>query len=111
LINKELERLCDIATESHTRIQQDFKYINPIVGVNQRMREEGLPADVMTIDCLKSGKRIILILHDQQPGVVNYQFSFKDKDPDNKFEQIPFNELTVNKLYTWIKSYFSNTAN
>jgi len=107
LIGKQLEKLCDIATESHTRIQKDFKDINPIVGVNQRMREEGVPADVMTIDCLKSGKRIILILHDQQPDIISYQFSFKDKDPDEKFEHIPFNELTADKLYHWIKSYFS----
>ena len=111
LINKQLETLCDIATESHTRIQQDFKDINPIVGVNQKMREGGLPADVMTIDCLKSGKRIILILHDQQPDIISYQFSFKDKDPDEKFENIQFNELTSNKLYDWIKNYFSSTAN
>ena len=110
-INKQLETLFDITTESHTRIQQDFKDINPIVGVNQRMRETGVPADVMTIDCLKSGKRIILILHDQQPDIINYQFSFKDKDPDEKFEHIQFNELTANKLYNWIKGYFSSTTN
>ena len=111
LINKQLETLLDIATESHTRIQQDFKDINPVVGVNQRMRETGMPADVITIDCLKSGKRIILILHDQQPDIINYQFSFKDKDPDEKFENIQFNELTADKLYNWIKGYFSSTTN
>ena len=109
-MDKQLETLCEIATEAHTRIQQDFKDINPLVGVNQRMRETGVPADIMTIDCLKSGKRIILILHDQQPDTINYQFSFKDKDPDEKFEQIQFNEVTTNRLYDWIKGYFSSTA-
>lgn len=111
MINKQLETLCDIAEESQTRIQQDFKNINPIVGVNQRMREIGMPVDIMVIDCSKSGKRIFLILHDQQPGIINYQFSFKDKDPDEKFEHIPFNELTADKLYNWIRSYFSSSAN
>ena len=108
--NKRLETLCEIATESHKLIQQDFEDINPLVGVNQKMREMGMPADVMTIDCLKNGKRIILILHDQQPDIVNYQFSFKDKDPEGEFEQIQFNELTTDKLYDWIKSYFSIAA-
>lgn len=111
LINKQLETLCDVVTESQTRIQQDFKDINPIVGVNQRMRETGVPVDIMIIDCSKSGKRIVLILHDQQPDIINYQFSFKDKDPDEEFEHIPFNELTADKLYDWIKSYFSSPAN
>ena len=97
-----LEILSDVATEAHTRIQQDFKKIDPIVGVSQKMRASGIPADVMTIDCLKTGKRIILILQDQQPGVISYQFSFKAKDPDDEFKQIAFSELDADKLLSLI---------
>lgn len=111
MINKQLEALCNIASESHARIQQDFKDINPIIGVNQRMREQGMPADIMTIDCSKSRKRIILILHDLEPGIIRYQFSIKDEDPDDKFEHIPFSEMTSDILYDWIKSYFSEILN
>ncbi len=108
--NKNLERLCDITTKVHARIQQDFKEINPMVGVNQKMRAMGVPVDAVTIDCLKSGKRIILILHDQQPDMLSYQFSFKDKEPDKKFDHIQFNELTENKLYAWIESYLQTST-
>ena len=107
--NKKLEGLCDIATKTHTRIQQDFKDINPIVGVNQQMRGMGVPVDVVTIDCLKTGKRIVLILHDHHPDIIRYQFSFKDEDPEDKFEQIQFNELTENILYNWIHNYFQTS--
>lgn len=106
-----LHTLCDIATEAHACIQRDFKEINPIVGVNQKMRENGVPADAMTIDCLRSGKRIILILHDHHPDIIRYQLSFKDKDPDNIYEHIQFNELTAKKLYDLIASYFSSATN
>jgi hypothetical protein len=109
LTDKLLFTLSDIATDAHTRIQQDFKDIDPIVGVNRSMRKSGIPADAMTIDCLKTKKRIILILHDQQPDIIRYQFSFKNKDPDDKFEEIPFVELTVDKLYGWISGYFKET--
>ena len=109
MINKRLEIVCDLVTKSYARIQKDFKDINPMVGINQKMREMGEPVDAVTIDCLKSGKRIILILHDHHPDVIRYQFSFKDKDPDEKFEQIQFNELTVSKLYKWTKNYFQST--
>ena len=102
-----LEILCDITTEAHTRIQQDFQDINPIVGVSKNMRKNGVPADAMTIDCLKTGKRIIIVLHDHNPDIINYQFSFRDKDPDSKFEQLPFKELTSTQIYDWIKIYFS----
>jgi len=63
----------------------------------------------MTIDCLKSGKRIILVLHDQQPDIIHYQFSFKDKDPVSEFEAIQFSELTTSILYEWIKNYFKES--
>lgn len=107
-----LEILCEVATQAHTRIQQDFKDINPMVSVNRKMRDMGVPVDAMTIDCLKSGKRILLILHDQQPDTVSYQFAYKDKDPDQKFEHIPLSELSDSKLYGWIKDYFqANSSN
>ncbi len=106
MTDKLLFALSDIATDAHTRIQQDFKEIDPIVGVNRSMRKSGIPADAMTIDCLKTGKRIILILHDQKPEIIRYQFAFKNKDPDDEFEEIPFNELTAGKLYRWIRDYF-----
>ena len=109
MTDKLLFALSDIATDAHVRIQKDFKEIDPVVGVNRSMRKSGIPADAMTIDCLKTGKRIILILHDQQPDIIRYQFAFKNKDPDDEFEEIPFNELTADKLYSWIRDYFQGT--
>lgn len=111
MADDKLAALCDIATEAHTRIQQDFKDIDPIVGVSQGMRSNGIPADAMTIDCLRSGKRIILILHDQQPDVIGYQYSLRDNDPDSKFDYILFSQLTADVMYDWIKGYFSSSVN
>ena len=45
--DKQLKTLCDIATEAHNRIQQNFKDINPVVGVTHNMRSNGIPADAM----------------------------------------------------------------
>lgn len=102
-----LEILSDRVTEAHTRIQQDFQSINPVVGLSRKMRDIGFPSDTMTIDCLKTRRRIILILHDEQPDIVSYQFTEIDKDPREKFEAIVFNELTTQAIYDWIASYFS----
>lgn len=106
MLSKSLALLSDIATEAHTHIQRDYQHIDPIVGVNQSMRSNGVPADLMTIDCLKSGKRIIMILHDQQPDIISYQFSYKDQDPSGEFERMQLNELTSKTLYNWMKDYF-----
>jgi len=106
LIEQPLALLSDIATETHSLIQRDFKEINPVVGVSRSMRAQGIPADAMTIDCLKTDKRIILILHDDNPSAVLYQFSFKSQDPADEFLSIALEELSVQKLYDWIQSYF-----
>ena len=84
-MTEQLKILCDLATEAHERVQLNHADIDPIVGVHHKMRDAGFPADVMTIDCLKTGKRIILILNDDQPGLIRYQFSYKDKDPAADF--------------------------
>jgi len=50
----------ELVTQAHAKVQQDFSDIDPVVSVNTQMRNRGVPADVMTIDCLKTGKRILL---------------------------------------------------
>ncbi len=110
-MNERLKKVCDIITESHTRIQSDFAEINPLVGVNQKMREMDVPVDIVTIDCLKSNKRIILILHDHYPDIVRYQFTFKNTEPGEEFEQVRFDELTADKIYDWIAAYFQSKSN
>jgi len=101
-----LEILSDLVTEAHSRIQKDFEHINPIVGVSRGMRSVGIPADAMTIDCLKTGKRIIIILHDEQPEILQYQFSFKAEDPADEFMILRFKELSNQVLYDWMSDYF-----
>ncbi len=72
------------------------------------MRDSGFPADIMTIDCLKTGKRIILILNDNNPDILSYQFSYKAADPEGDFQQLSFDKLSTQLLYDWIASYFSS---
>ena len=106
-MSKPLETLCNIMSEVHAQIQSDFKDIDPIMGVNQRMRDIGIASDIITIDCIKTQKRIVIVLHDEQEGIINYQFCFRNQDPSDTFEHIQLNDLTEKVLYDWIQSYFS----
>ncbi len=109
-MNKEpILMLADIASEAHARIQQDFLHIDPVIGVSRSMRKSGIPADAMTIDCLKTGKRIIIILHDKEADIIRYQFSYKDKDPGSEYEVMSLNDATSQTFYDWISHYFSTS--
>jgi len=105
-MDERLELLCDLATEAHERVQENHADIDPIVGVHQKMRDAGFPVDMMTIDCLKNGKRIIVLLHDDQPSVLQYQFSYREQDPAEQFEELAFESVTATTLYEWMRDYF-----
>jgi len=75
-----LKALSDRASEAHARIQATYQHINPVVGVRRGMRDSGIPADAMTIDCLQTRRRILMILHDGEPDVLLYQFGCIDED-------------------------------
>jgi len=70
------------------------------------MRDKNVPADTMTIDCLKSKKRIIMVLHDHELENVYYQESYIDVPPDAKFDNLALQNITVDFLYTKIHTYF-----
>ncbi|GAA5317471.1 MAG: hypothetical protein AseanaTS_26760 [Candidatus Pelagadaptatus aseana] len=100
-------KLADLTQQAHTKIQQDFSTIDPVVGISRSMRQSGIPADAMTIDCLKSGKRIIIIVHDEQPDILRYQFSYKASDPGSDFEVVELQDVSAQTLYDWMSDYFS----
>lgn len=101
-----LKSLSDMASEAHTRIQQAHQHINPVVAVRRGMREAGIPADAMTIDCLRTRRRIMLILHDEQPGALLYQFVTIEEEVGNEFQQMPLTDLNTETLFDWMEDYF-----
>jgi hypothetical protein len=101
-----LKALSDMASDAHARIQATHQHINPVVEVRRGMRDSGIPADVMTIDCLRTRRRITLILHDEQPGVLLYQFITIDDEVGENFQSMALSAMDTQKLFQWIEGYF-----
>ncbi len=101
-----LKTLSDMASDAHARIQAAHQHINPVVEVRRGMRDAGIPADVLTIDCLRTRRRITLILHDDQPGVLLYQFVTIEEEVGDTFNSMALTEVTVQTLVDWIQDYF-----
>ncbi|UTF59000.1 hypothetical protein [Gilvimarinus sp. DA14] len=102
-----LKTLSDQITEAHTKIQQTHQDINPVVAVRRGLRDTGIPADVMTVDCLRTRKRIMLILHDEEQGMLLYQFANLDDEASDQFQRKRFSEVNVEVLVEWMEDYFS----
>jgi len=104
--NDSLKTLSDQITAAHIRIQQAHSDLNPVVGLRRGMREKGIPADALTVDCLRSGKRIVLILHDRQPSVLIYQLTLIETDTDAPYQQQELASVNVDTLFAWMRDYF-----
>tara|TARA_B100000953_G_scaffold298800_1_gene296693 strand:- start:15822 stop:16256 length:435 start_codon:yes stop_codon:yes gene_type:complete len=104
--NPALLSLTDMASEAHARIQQDYAELNPVIGVMQGMRKMGIPADVISIDCLPIKKRILIILHDEHPGLIQYQYTYTDQDPGDEYQAIKADDASSDTLYQWMLDYF-----
>ncbi len=103
-----LKALSDLASEAHARIQQAHEHINPVVEVRQGMRDSGIPADVMTIDCLRTRRRIVLILHDEYPGTLLVEFITMDEEAGGPFRHMALSEVGADTLFDWMQDYFSD---
>ncbi len=106
MISKQLELLWDEARQAHQRLQDAFSAMDPVIGLSQHMRKQGIPADVVLIDHARSGKRIILVLHDSQPEIVSYQLAWIEQDPENEFMNIKLKEVNADTLFNWMVEYF-----
>lgn len=101
-----LKALSDMASDAHARIQATHEHINPVVEVRRGMRDAGIPADVMTIDCLRTRRRITLILHDEQPGLLLYQFVTIADEVGDDFKQMALSDVDTTMLFEWMQDYF-----
>lgn len=101
-----LKSLSDMASEAHARIQAAHQSINPVIGVRRGMRDVGIPADAMTIDCLRTQRRIMLILHDGEPGTLLYRFVTIDEEAGDDFQRIELTNVNTQTLFDWIQEYF-----
>lgn len=102
-----LEIISDRIELAHARVQKDFDKINPVVGLSRKMRDIGFNVDVLMIDCHSTRRRIILLLHDDTPNLVRYQFALLDEEAADEYDSIQFQDLSEQTLYDWMVSYFS----
>ena len=105
-MNQRLETFSELLTQAHTQIQQQFESLNPVIGVRQNLRQSGFAADLITIDCLRSKKRIILLLDDKQPETLGYEYGMMDADPSMEFSQISLDTIDAELLFNLMKDYF-----
>ena len=99
--------LSDLAQLAQAQVQAEYQHIDPVIGVSHNLRKSGFAADTLTIENIKNDKRILMVLHDHKPHIVDYEFGQASQDPNFDFKEITVQELTQKKLYEWMVEVFS----
>lgn len=98
-------RLADIAALAQAQFQQKHSHIDPVIGINQQMRQHGFAVDLLTIDCAVHKNRITFLVEDDSPEYVKYQFAKTNEDPPNDFDTILVSELDQQKFFEFMDSW------
>lgn len=96
--------LSEVAKLAQADIQAAYPDVDPIIGISHNLRNSGFAADTLTIDNRANDTRIIMILHDHKPEIVDYEFAKISKDPSFNFTEIALSDLTKTKLIEMMTS-------
>lgn len=95
--------LSEVAKLAQADIQAKYPNVDPIIGISHQLRQSGFAADTLTIENKANDTRIIMILHDNKVGMVDYEFGRISQDPSFEFTEIALDALTQSTLFTMME--------
>lgn len=67
-----LKDLSEIVARANDLFYSKFEHIDTLMGIiDKSLRNQGMNADAITIDCISLDKKILLLVHDDKAGTVN----------------------------------------
>ena len=109
VVNPAIDRVAEIAVAANERFTRKHGNAATSVGViSSTIREMGIAADAVNIDCEHSGKRLVLILLDQDPDRVGVGIGQKETVGNYELiRQLPVSELREQEIFDILESRFA----
>lgn len=80
-MNNTLKKLSEIVAEANDAFDAHHQSIDTILGImDQALRKQGINADAVTIDCIPLNKKIVFLIHDDKPKIVDIALGNKEGD-------------------------------
>jgi hypothetical protein len=80
-MKNKLKNLSEIVARANDFFYSKFDNINTLMGImDKTLRDQGLKADAITIDCPAQNKRIVILIHDHKPDLVDIALGNKEGD-------------------------------
>jgi len=78
-----------------------FEHIDTLMGImDKTLRNQGMKADAITIDCIALDKKIVILLHDDKPDIANIALGNKEGDivSSSEFELAKLSEAAIMEI-------------
>jgi hypothetical protein len=90
-----LKNVSGIVARANDRFYSKFDNIDTLMGImDKTLRNQGIQADAITIDCIAQDKKIVILIHDDKPQNVSIALGNKDGDIFSSSEY-PLSEISV----------------
>ena len=76
-----LNNLSEIVAKANDLFFNKFDTVDTIMGImDKTLRKQGMKADAITIDCIALNKKIVIVLYDEKPDIVEIALGNKAGD-------------------------------
>ncbi len=80
-MKSELKKLSEIVARASDLFYSKFDNVDTLMGImDKTLRNQGMNADAITIDCIALDKKIVILIHDDKPDFVDIALGNKEGD-------------------------------
>ena len=97
-MKSKLQNLSEIVARANDVFYSKFDNIDTLMGImDKTLRNQGMKADAITIDCIALNKKIVILIHDDKPDVVNIALGNKEGDiySSSEYELVKISEAVI----------------
>lgn len=106
-MNTTLKNVSETVAKANDLFVGKFDKIDTIMGImDKTLRKQGMKADAITIDCIILNKKIVVVLHDEKPGLVDVALGNKAGDIHSSTEY-KISDLTAELMLEIIEVNFA----
>lgn len=101
-----LKKVSEIIAQANDNFYNHHQQLDTLVGIiDKALRNQGMNADAVTVDCPTLDKKLVFLLHDHQPDMVDVAMGNKAGDIFSSSSD-HLAALTVNKVEQLMVDYF-----
>jgi len=100
-MNSKLQNLSEIVASANDVFYSKYENIDTLMGImDKTLRNQGIEADAITIDCIAQDKKIVILIHDDKPDVVSIALGNKEGDiySSSEYELVNISEAVIVKI-------------